>query len=229
MSQLITDTLAVLSDQAKQYDKCLVAFSGGKDSLTLLDLCTRIFKTVVAFHMYFIPGLKVIEDQMEYARKRWGVEVLMYPHWLLIRCLRNGIFCNEDYKIADTLPEMSLLDTYTWVMQETGIPIMATGAKKADSMWRRRYFYLTRNWDGIFYPLKEWMKRDVLAYLAAHNIPIPDSEGKGANGIDLSESAVLWLHDKYREDYLRLLQWFPYAEAYLKRREFYGQEKSRQA
>jgi phosphoadenosine phosphosulfate reductase len=218
-----SDTLQVLRDKARVSDSCLVAFSGGKDSLCVLDLCRRTFKRVVCFHMYFIPGLKCMEDAMAQAKERWGVEVIYYPHWVLFKALAGGAYCNEGYYKQD-MPDFSLHDIYTWAMQETGIPLLATGAKKADSLWRRRYFYLARKWEeeGVFYPIKNWMQRDVLAYLSMRDIPVPDSDSNTASGIDLAATSILWLHDKHPEDFKKLCQWFPYAEAVVYRRKFYG-------
>lgn len=218
---ILETTIEALAAKAKESDSCLVAYSGGKDSLAVMDLCCRTFKRVVAFHMYFVPGLKVIEDRMDYARQRWGVEVLYYPHWVFLRCLRSGFYGNESAD-QSAVPEMKLHDIYTWVMADTGISVIANGARKADSLWRRRYFYLTRSWGEMLYPLKEWMVSDVLAYLRLHNIPTPDSEGRSNNGIDLTTHSMLWLHDNYPEDFARLEQWFPYARAVVYRRKFHN-------
>ncbi len=80
-------------------------------------------------------------------------------------------------------------------------------------------------YNDIIYPIKKWNKFDVLYYLRKNDIPLPDSnerDGRGNTGIDLSASSVLWLHDKYHSDYLKLLEYFPFAECIIKRREYYG-------
>ena len=217
------DTLQVLRDKARTSDSCLVAFSGGKDSLATLDLCSRAFKRVVCFHMYFVPGLKCMEDAMQEAKERWGVEVIYYPHWILFKCLKGGVFCNEGLHKED-MPDFALHDIYLWAMQETGIRCLATGAKKADGMWRRRYFYLARSWEkeGVFYPVKGWMERDVLAYLSAKKIPVPTGDSRTASGVDLTANSLLWLHDHHPDDFKMLCEWFPYAESVVWRRKFYG-------
>lgn len=219
---IINDTLTMLRGRAAQSDSCIVAYSGGKDSLAVMDMCVKSFKTVVPFFMYFVPGLECVEKQMAYCKERWGLEVMMYPHWLLYKCVARGIFCDEHYS-KDDLVELSLLEIYSWVRQETGIHWLATGAKKSDSIWRRKcYFASTKSWDWAIYPLKEWGKFDVFAYLEANKIPIPDSSGKNATGIDLSTPSLLWLHDKHPNDFKKLLRYFPFAEAVVKRRDFYG-------
>ena len=216
------DTLTKLNEQAANHDAVLVGFSGGKDSLICLDLCRRSFKKVVCFYMYVVPGLDCIEQQMEAARKRWNVEIIYVPHFLLFRFLKGGIFCDESLWKDDHLQDVVLKDIYSWVKQMTGIRLICTGAKNSDSLWRRRHFHAVRNWDGMLYPLKEWNKYHVLEYLKVNNIPLPDSEGTNAAGIDLSTPSLLWLYDKHPEDFKKLLKWFPFADAVVARRTFYG-------
>lgn len=215
------DTLTKLNETASREDAVLVAFSGGKDSLICLDLCRRTFKRVVCFYMYVVPGLECIEAQMQVARERWKVDIVYLPHWLLFRCLKAGTYCDESVW-KDTMQDVTLKDVYSWARQVTGIKTICTGAKNSDSLWRRRHFHAVRNWEAMLYPLKEWNKHHVLEYLKVNHIPVPDSEGTNATGIDLSTPSVLWLHDKHPADYQRLIKWFPYAEAIVKRRDFYG-------
>ena len=95
MANVFTDTSRLLARYAEQHESILVSFSGGKDSLVCLDLCTRAFKRVVCYFMYFVKDLECCEQQLQYARDRWGVEILQYPHWILFRCLKNGVYCNN--------------------------------------------------------------------------------------------------------------------------------------
>jgi hypothetical protein len=71
-------------------------------------------------------------------------------------------------------------------------------------------------------PIAGFQKVDVLQYLASRRIPVPDSEGSNANGVDLSTPSLLWLHDRHPRDFRRLCEVFPYAEAVVWRRRFYA-------
>jgi 3'-phosphoadenosine 5'-phosphosulfate sulfotransferase (PAPS reductase)/FAD synthetase len=215
------DALANLRELARKQPEALVGFSGGKDSFAVLDLATRTFKRVVAFHFYHVPGLQVIEQQISVAKERWGVEVVYYPHRIFLSALRGCLYCDEpDW--ADTLPELTLRESYEWIMHDTGIPLILTGAKKSDSLARRRFLANTESWDDIVYPIRDWNKFDVLGYLAAQKIPLPPSSGGHTTGIGLDPASLCWLHDEHPEDFQRLLKWFPYAEAAVKRRDWYG-------
>ena len=123
---------------------------------------------------------------------------------------------------ARALPDFSIFDCYDVAMEETGIPLVVTGAKKADSLWRRRNLSKTRKRTSIVHPIKDWTKFDVLAYLEANKIPLPESSGHSATGIDLSTPSLLWLHDRHPEDFARLRQWFPHIDAVPARRDFYA-------
>jgi phosphoadenosine phosphosulfate reductase len=216
-----TDTLRILNDRARVSDSCLVAFSGGKDSLVTLDLCRRSFRRVVCFFMYFVPGLKVIDDQMKYAKDRWGVEMLYYPHQDFFRALQEGTF-GRGAGAGVELPELTLRQIYDWALLDTGIQQIATGAKASDGMARRRFFKNTESWDDIFYPLKGWLKQDVLAYCRVQNIPVPQTHQGTTTGVGLSTRSLCWLHDSHPEDFATLCSWFPFAPAVIARRQFYG-------
>lgn len=205
---------------AKASDSVLVAFSGGKDSLVCLDLCVRMFKKVTPFFLYFVPGLEHCEKQLQYAKDKYGLTVIQYPHWLLFRCLKYGIFC-ENNERCYRIPDLKINDIHKAIIHDTGVPFVCQGAKKSDSMWRRRYFSINK-FDKVFYPLKEWNKRDVLAYLRLNKISIPDNEGTNASGVDLSTPFILWCYDNYPQDYQKIREIFPFVEAIIKRREWFN-------
>jgi len=217
---LAETTLAELQGRRLKADDCLVAFSGGKDSLVVMDLCLRAFSRVEAFFMYLVPGLECVELELEAARRRWGIEIKQYPHWLAHKLIKNSVYCASNWS-NDSLPEWKLADIYALALLDSGVRQLATGAKTADSGWRRR-FMSTQQEDTIFYPIAKWHKYDVLAYLKARGIPLPPSSGKSATGIDLSTPSLLWLHDTYPEDFARVCEVFPFAEAVVWKRTFYG-------
>ena len=215
----LSATLASLKAAAAEHDECLVFYSGGKDSLVITDLCVRTFKRIVAVNMYFVPGLECIERQLDYGRKRWGLKIIQYPHWLLVRCLTDGVYCPNHVKFDDL--DLKLGDIYKVARLDTGIKLVATGAKKADSQWRRRNL-ATSSSENMLYPIVEWNKFDVLGYCKKQGIELPDSAKGNATGVDLSAPSLLWLYDHHPQDFKRLTEYFPYAEAGIKRREWYG-------
>ncbi len=207
---------------AKMHQEVLVAFSGGKDSLVVLDLACRHFKRVVPFFMFLVPGLRCQEEKMRIVRERWGLEVLNYPHFLLFKAFAFGLYCNRTVMTSTGMPDFGLTDIYKAVISDTGIRFIVNGSKETDSLWRRQKYFKFMTFENVIYPIKTWRKHDVLSYLKMNNIPLPSSSGHQSTGIDLSTPSLLWLHDKYPDDFERLRNYFPYIGAVVKRRQWHG-------
>lgn len=228
MSEIIAKTLRVLQRAASEHDSVVVAYSDGKDSRAVMDLCLRSFKRVHAFYMYFIPGMECVEPALQAAEEKFSRSaafegpIRRYPHWLLRKCLADGVYCRA--LSDDGLPQWKLHDVYATAAKDAGATLVATGAKATDSTWRRR---MMGTWGkNVLYPIGDWNKFQVLGYLRTRGIAIPASSGKSATGIDLSLPSLLWLHDTYPDDFERLCAVFPFARAVVKRREFFGDEQA---
>lgn len=214
------ETLSDLQRAAQRSSAVLVAYSGGKDAIATVDLCVRTFKKVECFFMYLVPGLEHIEAGLEFARKRWGVTIKQYPHFTLSKLLKSGVYCPNSYK-RDDLPDLKLADIYAAAMADSGIRMIATGAKKADSIFRRKSWQQFEK-DYLVYPLKDWSTRDVLGYLRLRGLPVPTrNEGFQTSGVDLTTRDLLRIHDQFPADFDRLERVFPYIRAVVKRRDWY--------
>lgn len=224
--QISLDNLSTL---ARRESQILVSYSGGKDSLAVMDLCMKTFGPgrVKAFFWYTVPDLEYCNAQLRYAKTRWGIDPVQVPHWDMIMCMKNGLWCDQTPGLDD-MPEIDLKMGYAYAMHVTDCGLCATGMKDADGLPRRQFFTNIRDggnpfWQRLVHPIKKWTKKDVLDYLKANGIPVPNSE-KGAvtTGVGLVHDALCWLHDSYPEDFKKLLRWYPYAEAAIKRRDWYG-------
>lgn len=219
-------TLRQLARASQEHEHVVVAYSGGKDSCATLDLCVRSFRKVSAFFMYLVPGLACVNRALGEAEQRYGVHIAQYPHWIISKIARAGAYL-PPLPPEKTPPEWKLDDIYAMAMEDTGATILATGARLADSQWRRRQMATWGKKDTILYPCSHWNKLQVLGYLRAQKIPIPPSSGKSATGVDLTEPSLLWLHDTFPDDFKRLLRYYPLAEGVIKRREFFGDTEQR--
>lgn len=223
--QPLQETLKRLETAAAAHKRVLVAYSGGKDSIATLDLCVKTFgiENVECFFMYFIPGLRCVEDELDKARKRWGVKIHQYPHWVLHKALAYGFFTNPWYTLDDLgFVEWKLDNIYALAMAETDIGLIAHGRKRSDSKWARRVLATWGDKDTLLYPLIGWSKLDVLAYLTANNLWVPGTSGRNATGVDLSTPSLLWLHDNHPQDFARIEHVFPYVRAVVERRRMFG-------
>lgn len=224
MTDIVNDTMKRLQDMASRYPEgVLVSYSGGKDSLAVMDMCVRTFKRVIGFWMYLVPGLSVEEEMLDQARKRWGVEILCYPAWYTIAALRTGIYSNNHIS-KDQLPkDYSLNDVYALARADAGLKLIAIGVKKSDNEFRRKNKNLFQRVD-TFCPLEFWNKLDVLSYLAHHKIPIGNitDPKRQTGGIDLSGPSLCRLAETHPDDFKKLLEWFPYAESAVIRKKLFG-------
>ena len=225
MANHVLETLQYMQELARSHECVAVGFSGGKDSLCTLDIAVRTFKKVVPYFYYFVPGLKCEEAKLEIAKTRYGLQVPQYPSCEGIDAMRVGLLCDE-YPEFEALPEMSRRTLYNWIKTDTGASLILTGEKKSDGIFRRRRMAnQARTMTDVIYPLKDWLKWEVLGYLKAHSIPIPD-QGRGDSGaVSLMDVEVLHLHKHYPEDYEHLKSFFPYIECIVLREQWFGKKE----
>lgn len=221
MFDAIIEGYKILEDIKKQSKEIIVFYSGGKDSLVVLDMCTKVFSKVICFYMYFVPGLALIDEQLDFARQKYGVEIKQIPHWSVIGALKCGVYGNSRPEY-DNFPDLKLRDCYMSAMNTTGINFVATGEKFSDSRHRSQYMRFATNREYIVNPLKNWNKYDVLYYLKKEKIPLPDASSSIMSGISLAVRDILWLHDKHYNDFLKVEVFFPFVRAIVKRRDYYG-------
>jgi 3'-phosphoadenosine 5'-phosphosulfate sulfotransferase (PAPS reductase)/FAD synthetase len=217
MTNPVTETIETLK-KARQYSSsAIVAFSGGKDSLCVMDMACRTFDHVEGLFKYLVPDLESTEAVLEPARKRWGVKFHLYVSQNTIKALRDGSFCKA-------IPELQMLDSwniYASAIKSTGIPLVLTGMKRSDSQSRRRLLKWSSWNEHLIHPIVGWEKKDVLGYLRSRGIPIPDSSGRASTGVELHPDELLFLYDHYPDDFETVRQYFPYVEAVIKHRQFY--------
>lgn len=215
----------------KKYDSVLVGFSGGKESIVTLDLCVRHFPVVVPYHFLAMPwtdleckaaGMKALD------RHNLRDSLLVFPSSALIKYFRFAYYRHWDGNLFRSFKDAGDKNRLNFVRGETGIDLIATGLRKKDSQSRRRMFarMYAKSQRGVIpnemMPLRDWTKYDVYAYLKANKYEIPATSGTATFDVDLSNDCILYLHDAWPTDYAKMKSVFPFVEAVIKRREFYG-------
>lgn len=214
----------VIATVSQKTDRAILFYSCGKDSEVLLDLMAPQFKEIVCVFMYFVKGLEHIENNLRAVKNRYpNVKVMQVPHWTLTRVLRCGLYCipNPNVKI------FSLKDIDELVRLKTGIQNTFYGMKKADGLNRR---LMLRGYEkeaisstNKIYPLSQWKKADVLAYIKARNLPEPIAYNKNkSQGLTFVPEVFDFLRQNYPQDLERIYQVFPLSRSILIR---YDQEK----
>ena len=210
---------------AKMTDEVIVSFSGGKESLVVMDLCARHFKRIVPFFMYYIPNISFQEKQMRWYEDRYGVKIERIPHFELSNMLRYGTFRNMDLNV----PIISLDDVYEYMRFKYGIYWIAGGERSGDSVVRGAIIKHSGSIDekrGRFFPVAWWNKQEIYDYIRVKKLYLSaDSRLNGTSFEGVNLRSFLFLKEHFPSDYERMLALFPLGEALVKRCEFYGEKQ----
>lgn len=202
----------------------IVSFSGGKDSVVVLDLCMRYFDRVHVFFMYQVPGLSFQEATLRWYEERYGITIHRIPHPELAEWLRLGVFRHLDLSV----PAISFNDIYHYVRVVTGGAWIAAGERIADSIWRRAMMKRAGSVDRLrarFYPVMYWRKQDVLRYIEQRRLKVsPEGKylGHSFRSLEPEEMFLVKLH--YPRDFEKIERWFPFVGASVMRFEMENEE-----
>jgi len=224
------DASQLLYEARKLAPRVLVGLSGGKDSLVTLDLAVRSFgpDNVVAFSMYLVRGLRCFEGPIERAARIYGVQVEYVPHWMLGTMLKDAVLMPHRGD-AHTWRDTKLVDIEQLVRQRTGIDWIAYGHRAAESIERRGMLNRCQGFNADarrVYPVWRWRSADVFSYMSARGIPLPPTFGKDRlSGVDLRPETLLYIREHFPDDYRKILEVFPFAEAQLRRWEMFPETR----
>jgi len=220
--KLVADAHDVVRRLRQLTDEVAVAFSCGKDSAALFELCLDWFPRVAAFYMYVTPDLSFHEQYLRLWEDRAGDKlvgrkILRLPHWALSTELRASAFRNDLYASKD-VPRLRIKDIEVQVAKQTGVMWFAHGQKKADSLERRA---MISKDSGIIlpshraFPLAEWTNRTVTQFLRSRNIPLsPEYAVLGRSyGGALDAEHLIPIRDHFPDDFAKILKRFPLADA----------------
>lgn len=223
MSNLLFETVKAAS---RISDGCVVCFSGGKDSIVTLDLCARYFKRIHVVFMYTVPGLSFQEANLRWYEAKYGIEIERIPHFQLSDFLRYGTFRKYDFDV----PIVSILDVYKYLRASTGMYWIAAGERIADSIVRRAMIKNSGSIDdkrGRIYPVAHWNKQEVMRYIAHHRLKLaPEMSVLGHSFRSLEPGELTAVKKHYPRDFEKIVEWFPLAEAAVKKYELCHEENS---
>lgn len=208
-------------------DSVVVGVSGGKDSVVVLDLCFKYFKKVEGYFLYFVEGLGFQERYLKYLERRYNITFHRLPHWRLSAMYKKAIYRPHTISTI-SVADIKIKDIEFEVQRLTGIDWFATGQKSLDSIDRNA---MLKRCNGIdekakrVYPLMCWNNASVFNYLKLKKIPLPPdysmfSFNKNASYGEMSGRCLKTVKELYPEDYEKILDMFPFAEAAVKKYEF---------
>lgn len=207
----------------------LLAFSRGKDSIAAWLALREAGVEVVAYHMFQVPGLRFVDESLDYFRGWFGQAIHDIPHPSLYRWLNAATFqAPERLSVIEAcqLPEPSYGQVIGFLLDDLGLPRdtwVCDGVRASDSPVRR--MSIIRH--GPVKPKSrkvcavwDWQVAEVRAAIAAAGVDLPvDYEwfGRSFDGLDARFTGPL--RDHAPADFARLLEWFPLADIDLFRRE----------
>jgi 3'-phosphoadenosine 5'-phosphosulfate sulfotransferase (PAPS reductase)/FAD synthetase len=204
--------ISLLNLVRQQTDKIGIGISFGKDSLTTLDLCSRVFKKIYGYYLFRVRDISLINDWKAWTEARYGIEIMMLPHFDFSRCYSNAVLRPHiDHKI----PKVKMKDIEDYFKAKTGVEWFAYGWLRNDSFSRALIMKQTGGFDEKnkrVFPLRAFKRSDVLQYLDDHNIPRPPSLGRDEQGgLDFHPEALRTLKEQYPDDWARWQKDFPFA------------------
>lgn len=210
-------TLNVIEFLKTQTNEVVLFFSGGKDSLILLDILSKHFKVNLCF-MYFVKDLEHCDKFINWAKKKYKVDCVQYPHFMLADYFNNQYYCISKEKQT----VIKLKDIENSARKHFNCEWVISGMKMSDSMNRRlmlkTYFMNAINLDSkTAYPLSTWSKQMCLSYIRHNKLPTPINYGEKckSSGVDLEYNVLKFLQKNYPKDLEKILQVFPFAETIL--------------
>jgi 3'-phosphoadenosine 5'-phosphosulfate sulfotransferase (PAPS reductase)/FAD synthetase len=212
-----------MREARKKYSSAIVSFSGGKDSMVILDMVAKAgFEKIVAFILEFVPGLEIVKKQIDYAKSRYGVDVYQFQDPAIFSWLEAANYNDRNRTIEEYAADLKKIQIVPIVRNDTGIQLVVTGHKKSDGLNQGVMNAQNANKDdGYLQPIINWNKYHVYSYLKSNNIPIPESDGRNSSSMDLHPRNIFWLYEKHNADYQKLKRVFPYVEAIIKRKKWY--------
>ena len=197
---------------------CAVFFSGGKDSVVVLDLVKKVYpqESIRLVFMPFVDGMAETGIVTKIAGSL-GFPLNLYQHWRYFVDKAQGSYCVPQGK------PKRLYDIYAEVREDLGKDAaIFYGAKRSGGMWRRLVTNKKNNAARqVYAPVYEWSKYDVLSYIRKNRLDYLKQEGDRTSGVDLSDKYLTWSYQHQRQTYEALKKEFPFIDAVIKRHEFF--------
>lgn len=202
-----------------------VSFSGGKDSLIVLDLAVSVFgaPNVHPYFLYFIRGLRCTESRLQAAERRWGVTIQQFPNPAIADAISWGDFTHRRQVFRRQLTDDDIQRVFR---RRTGCEWLLFGHRSDESLQRRGMISAASDDDmrgrstrlHKAWPIHNWTPRTCFSYLRNRRIPLPPDFGGGdTSDLSLSTGCLLWLRQYYPDDYETVCKQFPLAESLIVR------------
>jgi len=211
----------------------LLSFSLGKDSLGAWIALREsgLFENIIPFYGYLVPGLKFVDDALDYYEDFFQTKIHRYPAPTFYRMLKSGTFMplwhNRFMDELELEANWDYNDLAEIICEDRGLSedtFMATGVRAIDNMSRLAAMKKTGpiTWNLLkFHPIWDWNKNMLMTKIHRAEVNLPADYlafGRSFDGIDrryIGPIKALW-----PEDYKRIKEFFPLIDAVLWREKY---------
>lgn len=193
----------------------ILSFSGGKDSIVMLDIAMRHHvKLLTVVYGQFAERIPSRESLLKHYEQRYGVQIHRRISWY--------------GESARTGKPVRQRDTYAQWRREFNVSWIAEGIKPTDSIVRNAL--LKKADKGInvkmlsAYPLYRWYDRAVMAYIRQNKLILPPEYQSNVKH-DLSNMTVeslIWTKHNLPADYECVVTQYPWMLDRIAHRELYA-------
>lgn len=193
----------------------ILAFSGGKDAITMLDIAMKAkVKNITVVHFYYAPDIPSREKLLKYYEFKYGIKIHRRISWY-----------GETVKTGQKVKQSEI---YLRARKEFDISYIAEGIKQTDSIIRCTLIKQSNN--GInyktqfLYPLMRWYDSAVFAYIKQNRLILPPEYQAGVKH-DLSNitmDSMQWIKRNLPADYDAILRAYPQTKDRMIHEELYG-------
>jgi hypothetical protein len=217
---------------------CFLLFSRGKDALATALFLRRFFSRVIPVHFTLVPGLRFVNESLEFYEKVFGWKALRF---LMPYGMARGIGnmqwqYEEDEDIVYSELDLWDFEYYNVIdllKKELGLPERvwtAEGYLMSDSIFRRMSLNKNKGKDvdtRTFYPIYDWTPTQVLEMSSQYDLPLsPDylMSGRTLCGVPHPQMFER-IEELYPDDFEKLKLYYPFLEASMARKSFRIRQK----
>ena len=210
MSTVLYDPIKTMS---RITDSVTVGFSGGKESIVVLDLCMKYFKKVHVFFEYMVPGLSFEERTLQWYERHYGINILRFPCEDASEYFHYGVFTRPD----ESFPHVSETDIYNYMRLQNDTWFIATGERINDSIMRRARIKKSSSIDythGRMFPVCYWREAEIRQYIKSKKLYLSPGQRVRKHSLTcFGADDLTYIKEHYPDDYQKIIHLYPFAEA----------------
>lgn len=179
----------------------ILAFSGGKDSIVMLDIAMKIKPPKEVVHFYFCPCLPSREKLLTFYENKYKIKIHKRESWY-----------GMEYRTGKKVKQKQVFDS---AREEFDIKYIAEGIKPTDSIIRNAMIKKAEKGinksSGQIFPLYRWFDSACFAYIRQNRLMLPPEYTSGHKN-DISnptKETIDWLRKNLPKDYDTIIRYYP--------------------